>query len=184
MPPSDPAEPWRSFFADFDQMLTEPVRLHCCGGFALVHAYGIARTTIDVDFISVVPHALRQMICDHAGQGSRLHEKHRVYFDPVTVVTPPDGYENRFQPLFAGKWRFLRLFALEAHDLALTKLERNYERDRDDVQRLAAAGHIQKDILVERYRRELRPYLTRETWHDQTVHMWVESYWPSPNQTT
>jgi hypothetical protein len=30
-------------------------------------------------------------------------------------------------------------FALEAHDLALSELERNWERDRDDVRQLARA---------------------------------------------
>jgi G:T-mismatch repair DNA endonuclease (very short patch repair protein) len=42
--------------------------------------------------------------------------------------------------MFPGAWVRLSLFALEAHDLALSKLERNMERDRDDVQQLACAG--------------------------------------------
>ena len=74
----EPAEPWRSFFADVDSRLSEDVELHCCGGF---------------------------------------------------VAT-----------------QLLRLFALEAHDLALSKLERNMERDRDDVQQLACAGYLRADI--------------------------------------
>jgi hypothetical protein len=35
--------------------------------------------------------------------------------------------------------------------LALSKLERNFERDRDDVQRLARAGHLRPEVLSERY---------------------------------
>jgi hypothetical protein len=173
-----PPEPWRSFFDELDQMLPEPVALYCFGGFTVIHSYGVARTTNDIDFISLVPSPLRHTLCELGGKDSPLHEKHKVYLDAVTVATPPDEYESRLKPLFPGAWRFLSLFALEAHDLALTKLERNYERDREDVQRLARAGHLDRQTLSSRYYEELRPYLSRETWHDQTLQLWIESCWP------
>jgi hypothetical protein len=44
-------------------------------------------------------------------------------------------------------------------DVALSKLERNHERDRDDVQQLARAGHLKREILRDRYYKELRPNL-------------------------
>jgi G:T-mismatch repair DNA endonuclease (very short patch repair protein) len=59
--------------------------------------------------------------------------------------------------MFADAWNHLRLYALEVHDVALSKLERNLERDRDDVQRLAQAGYLKPEILKERYYKELRP---------------------------
>lgn len=74
-----PPEPWRSFFDDLDQLLPEPIALHCFGGFALIHAYDVARTTNDVDFISVVPSPLRQPLSELGGQGSPLHRQHKVY---------------------------------------------------------------------------------------------------------
>jgi len=178
-----PPEPWRSFFDDLDQMLREPVAVHCFAGFVLIHAYGAARTTNDVDFISVAPNPLRQTLCELGGIGSALHKKHKVYLDPVTVATPPDGYESRLRPLFPGVWRFVNLYALEAHDLALTKLERNFERDRDNVQRLARAGHLDREALLPRYQEELRPYLSREVWHDQTLQLWIESCWPDTRES-
>jgi Nucleotidyltransferase of unknown function (DUF6036) len=177
-----PPEPWRSFFDDLDRLLAEPVALHCFGGFVLIHAYGVARTTNDVDFISLIPNPLRQMLAGLGGKGSALHEKHKVYLDPVTVATPPDQYDSRLRPLFPGVWRNVSLYALEAHDVALAKLERNFERDRDDVQRLARAGHLIQETLRERYLKELRPYLARETWHDQTLRLWIESCWPETPQ--
>ena len=80
--------------------------------------------------------------------------------------------------MFPGTWTHLRLHALEAPDLALSKLERNFERDRDDVQQLARAGHLSPEILKERYYRELRPNLLgHETRHDLTLELWLES-WP------
>lgn len=172
------SEPWRSFFHDLDGSLSEPVELHCLGGFALVHAYGVARTTNDVDFISVIPHPLQAILIASGGKGSELHRRHKVYLDAVTVASFPADYESRLRPLFAGSWKAIQLYALEPHDLALAKLERNWERDREDVRTLATAGHLDPDVLTARYSQELRPYLTRETWHDQTLEMWLESCWP------
>ncbi|HVV44477.1 MAG TPA: hypothetical protein VHC72_04705 [Bryobacteraceae bacterium] len=61
----------------------------------------------------------------------------------------------------------------------MTKLERNAERDRDDVQRLARAGHLDREILRRRYYDELRPnLLSREKCHDETLRLWIESCWP------
>ncbi len=76
-------------------------------------------------------------------------------------------------------WNRLKLYALEAHDVAPSKLERNLERDRDDVQRLAQAGFLTPEILKERYYGELRPnLLAHEARHDLTLQLWLESYWP------
>jgi hypothetical protein len=173
-----PPEPWRSFFAEVDAHLTEDVDLHCCGGFVVTQLYGVARTTSDVDFLCVVPN-VQPELTEIAGKGSPLHRKHKVYLDAVTVATPPEDYEQRLVPMFPGSWTHLRLHALEAHDVALSKLERNFERDRDDVQHLARAGHLNREILRERYYKELRPnLLAHEDRCDLTLELWLDS-WPS-----
>ena len=171
-------EPWRSFFAEVDSRLSEDVQLHCCGGFVVTQLYGVARTTSDVDFLSVVPN-VRNELSRIAGKGSALHKKYRVYLDAVTVTTPPENYQERLVPMFPGAWRRLHLFALEAHDLALSKLERNFERDRDDVQQLARAGHLRPEVLNERYYSERRPLISNEDRHDLTLRLWLDSYWPT-----
>jgi hypothetical protein len=38
-----PTEPWRSFFAELDSLLGEPVQVRCCGGFVATQLYGVAR---------------------------------------------------------------------------------------------------------------------------------------------
>jgi hypothetical protein len=86
-----PPEPWRSFFAEVDAQLREEVALHLCGGFVVTQLYGVARTTSDVDFLSVVPN-LRANLVELAGKGSPLHRKHKIFLDPVTVATPPENY--------------------------------------------------------------------------------------------
>ena len=154
----EPPEPWRSFFAEIDGRLSEQIQLHCCGGFVVTQLYGVARTTSDVDFIGVVPNVQRDLT-EIAGKGSPLHRKYKVYLDAVTVATPPEDYEELLISMYAGAWVHLRLEALEAHDLALSKLERNIDRDRDDVRQLARAGHLKPEILRARYYNELRPNL-------------------------
>ena len=172
-----PPEPWRSFLADLDLALPEPVELHCCGGFVAIHVYGIARTTSDLDYLALIPNDRHKELLELAGRDSVLHKRHRVHLHAVTVAAYPEDYERRLLPLFPDAWEKIKLLALEAHDLALSKLERNFERDRDDIMRLARAGPIDAGTLTTRYRAELRPYLTRTSWHDKTLQMWIESYW-------
>ena len=177
--PKEPPEPWRSFFAEVDSRLTTDVELHCCGGFVATQLYGVPRTTSDIDFLEAVPSVLSELI-EIAGKGSTLHQKHGLYLEAVTVATKPENYETRLVPFLPGTWRHLKLFALEAHDLALSKLERNFERDRDDVRHLAQAGQLKPDVLRERYYSELRPnLLAHEDRHDLTLQQWLESYWPA-----
>ncbi len=175
--PMRPPEPWAAFFDEVDAGLSAPVELHCFGGFVATHLYGVGRTTNDVDFVSLVPN-IRQELIEAAGQGSPLHRRYRVYLDGVTVATPPENYNERLLPLFPGVWEKLKLFALEPHDLALAKLDRNIERDRDDVVQLARAGHLYKTVLEERYYQELRPYLAHEERHDLTLRLWMDLCWP------
>jgi len=127
----------------------------------------------------MVPNDLLKEVSGLAGKGSELHRRHGVYLDPVTIVAAPESYEDRLMPLFPDSWSRIEIFALEAHDLALAKLERNSDRDRDDIHRMARAGYLKPHILRERYEKELRPYLlARPEWHDTTLKLWIDSYWP------
>jgi hypothetical protein len=177
MPHNAPAAPWLAFLDDLDASVDEPSELHCIGGFAIVHAYGLSRATADIDVLAVTPYPSIGRLLDLAGKESPLRQKHGVYLDLVTIATPPEDYAARIVPLFPGFWRKISLFVLEAHDLALTKLERNFERDRADVAHLARTGYLKVSTLRERYYKELRPYVIgRESWHDQTLELWVEAY--------
>jgi hypothetical protein len=64
--------------------------------------------------------------------------------------------------------------ALDPYDLALTKLERNIERDRSDVRYLARIVPFDLNILRERYTTELRPYLSNPAREDLTLQFWIE----------
>jgi hypothetical protein len=69
----------------------------------------------------------------------------------------------------------LHLLALDPYDLALTKLERNIERDRDDMRHLARAIPFDLDILRKRYQAELRPYLGNPKREDLTLKLWIDA---------
>lgn len=178
--PNAPLEPWRSFLRELDASLTGPTELHCLGGFVVTQLYGIGRETSDIDFLYVAPRVAGNDLEALAGAGSGLYRKYRVYLQHVTVATAPAEYASRLVQLFpkAG-WTHLSLLALEAHDLALSKLERNAEKDREDVQQLAKAHHIDPGILEKRYLDELRPYLlSKIEWHDKTLELWMDMCWP------
>lgn len=131
--------------------------------------------------MTVVPRSTFDNIEKVAGLGSALYRKYRLYMQHVGIATVPESYESRLTHMFvSAPWQRLNLFALEANDLALSKLERNTERDRQDVLLLARAGHLNPHILKERYDTELRQYfLSKTEWHDQTLQLWIEMCWPS-----
>lgn len=109
-----------------------------------------------------------------AGRGSELHRRHRVYLDIVTVASVPENYEKRLRALLPGQFRNLRLKAFERHDLVLSKLARNLDRDREDVKRLAAKPGLDPTVLKERYDSELRHLLARPERDDLTLALWLE----------
>ena len=106
--------------------------------------------------------------------GGPLFQKYGVYLDRVTVTQPPYEYESRLQEMFPGAFQNLRLMALDPYDLALTKLERNIERDRSDVRYLARAIPFDLELLRHRYQQELRPYLGNPKREDLTLQLWIE----------
>lgn len=173
-PISDLAEPWKSFLNDLDGGLPHSMELHCLGGFVVVHHYGLERPTVDIDILTAATSSIQ--LQQLAGRGSDLHSQHGIYLDLVTVAIPPVEYETRLAAMFPGRWSKLTLQALEAHDLALTKITRDQPKDRQDVLGLARAGHLEVETLEQRYYEELRPYLlSRESWHDLTLKFWIEA---------
>jgi len=158
----------------------DPSSCAAWAGFVVAQHYGIGRETADIDFLVATAQSPEDDAEALAGLGSALHRRYRLYVQRVAVATPPSGYADRLARMFpSAPWKRLSLFALDATDLALTKLERNAERDREDVLRLAQAGHLDPRALRDRYLKELRPYLlSRLSWHDKTLDLWTEMAWP------
>jgi hypothetical protein len=165
--------PWDAFLADVDAAFEAPFELHCLGGFVIAQLHDFERVTVDVDIIEVRGADVRA-VAALAGKGSRLHRRHDVYMDVVTVAAVPDRYEERLIDLASGTFKYLRLRALEPHDLVLAKLTRNIDRDREDVKRLAARGLLHAHVLRSRYESELRDQLGRPEREDLTLDLWID----------
>ena len=173
--------PWREFLLAVDHRLPRPVALHCLGGFVTAIQYRLERPTNDVDYIDIVPHDAGPGLQALAGRESALAQRHHVYFQHVTVASLPESYAERLIELFPGRFRHLRLLALDPHDLALSKLARNSPIDREDVAYLAKTVPLDPALLRTRYQQELRPLLIGDLErHDRTLEMWIQSYWPAP----
>jgi hypothetical protein len=183
-PHTVPPEPWRSFLSDLDELIKATVELCCIGGFVVAQQYGIGRETSDIDFLSIVTESREDDVEALAGLRSPLHRKYRVYLQHVTIATPPCEYAKRLKQMFPdAQWKRLRLYALDPTDIALCKIERNSDRDRQDVQRLAEAGLLNAPVLKERYYKEVRPYLLNgQDWHDKTLDLWVELISPAESR--
>jgi hypothetical protein len=175
MPANVPVQPWLAFLTALDKAATAEVSLYCAGGFVVTQLYGFDRNTSDLDTLAIAPTDQAERLMALGQEGSKLHEKCGVYLDRVAVANFPQDYKERLIPMYVGVFTNLRLFALEAHDLALTKLERNIQRDRDDVKHLARTGKISPEILKDRYEKELKVYLGNPGGReDNTIRLWIE----------
>ena len=179
-PQAGPPEPWKSFLIALNGLLDEPIDLHCIGGFVVTMQYGLSRTTADIDILAAVPNEKLDLVQQLAGLGSDLYNRFKVYLQVVAIACYPEDYESRLVRMWPHfKLDHLRLYALEAHDLALTKLERNADVDRKDVQALARAGHLDPATLRDRYLKEFRPNVASGAEkHDLTLELWIEMSWP------
>jgi hypothetical protein len=71
-------------------------------------------------------------------------------------------------------------FALEPHDLALSKRARNVAVDREDVEFLARTVPLDSEVFRRRYYEEVRPVILGDiAVHDRIVRMWIDSYFSS-----
>lgn len=183
MPSATPRElpnPWRAFLVDVDAQLPRPIEIHCLGGFVATFYYDLPRPTNDLDYVEVIPRDAMATLQEIAGIASPLAKKHRVHFQHVAVASLPESYTERLTDLLSGRFRRLRLFALDPHDLALSKLIRNSPVDRADVEQLAKAVPLDAALLRARYRYELRPIIIGDPErHDRTLEMWIEAYFHS-----
>lgn len=112
--------------------------------------YGLSRTTGGLDVLEITPKCAAYAFAEVATEGGKLHQKYKVCLDQVGVAQPPYEYQSRLREMFPGVFRHLRLMALDPYDLALTKLDRNIERDRSDVRYLARTIPFDLNLLQAR----------------------------------
>jgi hypothetical protein len=158
-----------------DSAVHEEVRLDCMGGFVVTMAYGFSRPTGDLDVLEIAPRDAGRAMLELGMRGSALHRKYKIYLDHVGVAHVPEDYEDRLTEIFLGTFQHLRLLAFDPHDLALSKLERNIQRDRDDVLHLARTVPLELEVLRDRYQKELRWQLGNPAREDLTLQLWIDA---------
>ncbi len=144
------------------------------GGFVVTQRYGLARLTADIDIFELAPRRQLTPLLELGKKGGALYRKYGIYLDHVGVAKVPEDYESRLTLLYEGIFQNLRLCALDAYDLALSKLERNLDRDRQDVLFLARTIPFDLAVLRERYERELRWQMGVVEREDSTLRLWIE----------
>ena len=174
-PSKDIPEPWLSFLRELDSSVDEDIRLACMGGFVVSVVYGFSRPTGDLDVLEIAPREAGRPMLELGMQGGPLHKKYKIYLDHVGVAHVPEDYEERLSEISPKAFKHLRLFALDPYDLALSKLERNVQRDRDDVMHLARTVPFDLEVLKDRYQKELRWQLGNPDREDLTLRLWIEA---------
>ena len=144
-------------------------------GWICRHDGGFSRPTGDLDALEIVPKPADLALLELGMEGGPLHKKYKLYVDRVGVARVPEDYESRLTEIFPKTFKHLRLFALDPYDLALSKLERNIQRDRDDVLHLARTVPFDLEVLKERYQKELRYQMGNPEREDLTLRLWIEA---------
>jgi hypothetical protein len=145
------------------------------GGFVVTLVYGFSRPAADLDVLEISPREAGKPMLQLGMQGGPLHKKYQIYHDPVGVAHVPESYEERLTEIFPKSFTHLPLCALDPYDLALSKLERNIQGDRDDVKYLARTVPLELQVLTERYHPELRWQLGNPEREDLTLKLWIDA---------
>lgn len=167
--------PWKEFLAEIDAMLSEPLELHCIGGFVLTLFYGFPRSTGDLDYYTAVPANFN--LIEVAGEGSPLHKKYGICLHRVAITTLPEDYESRLTEMAAKQFKHLSLLVPDPYDCILSKLERNGDVDVNDAEYLFRSQNLDAQVLQARYEKEFRPNFVGDVNRtDTTLQLWIEIF--------
>jgi hypothetical protein len=159
----------RAFMDDLDVTLQphangETLIVYHIGRSALVWDYDYAATTSDIDlFRPKGDQRLIEIAMKSFGRGVPKAIEHGLYLDPVDDALPPApaGCEKRARQV-AGQWQVLRIYHLERHDLAATKMRRFAPKDREDIRMLCDLGLLEEKQLEETLEKAFRFNLDKD----------------------
>ena len=138
----------KRFLKCLDAQLSEPKDLILIGGAAASLAYGVNRVTDDIDTIQNISEL------EQALHRAREQTGLEIPLQEVGVWDGPYDFEDRLESLDLG-FRNLRIIVPERHDLALMKVVRGQENDRDVISQMAETVGLDETILVDRFRNEM-----------------------------
>jgi hypothetical protein len=128
----------------------ERLELYHLGRSAMILQFDLPLATRDFDFVQMSS-PLEQEALRLFGQGTGEAERLGLYLEGVPQGLPPmpHGFQKRCQEVHPDRWRIVRLWQLENHDFAVTKLKRFRPQDREDLQYLCDEGVLEPGRLRE-----------------------------------
>jgi uncharacterized nucleotidyltransferase DUF6036 len=171
-------KPWPEFLKEVDGKLADSVHLHCIGGFIATAVYGVPRYTGDLDYAGIVPKQAAQGLQDLAGPESGLARKYKVCIHSAGIVDLPEDYESRLRQLDL-ELPHLHIWIVDPYDLVLAKLTRNSPKDREDVKFLSRHLKLDFQILDQRWKNEMKPWVPNADRHENTINSVWKDYFGS-----
>lgn len=147
-----------TFLDALDGHLQAPARLVLIGGSAASLAYGVENVTKDIDTFGDDGGSVA---VQRAVALAQVSSGLKIPLGPAGVADAPYECESRVLPVWPGRWNWLELFALERHDLALSKVVRGVQGDIEHVVAIHRLHPLDYNTLVERYLGEMTHVIAR-----------------------
>lgn len=127
-----------SILQTLGERVATPTRLYLIGGSALA-LLGSQRLTIDIDFIGddISPSEAHRPIIQTA-------KELKIFLEPVSLekfIPLPDGSNTR--SIRIGQFGKLEIFVADPYSIALSKLDRGFDTDLDDIVFLIQNKHVE-----------------------------------------
>jgi hypothetical protein len=132
----------REFLTTLAERHTEPASLFLLGGSALL-MLGSGRFTLDIDYVGDDRHldGFQRTI-------KQVADEFHIEVEPVPIdefVPVTEGARDR--SLFVGQFGTIRVFAFDPYTIAISKLDRGFEADIEDIVFLIRRGYVDLDRL-------------------------------------
>lgn len=152
--------PIERFLKEIDEGWAGPggdkIPLRVIGSTALMMQTGYDRGTKDRDVLEAdsLSGGVGERLLELAGQGSRLHQKHRVYLDIVPRGLPFLPRRPEFHPSAAlnNLLDHFQIEALSIIDTVVSKLKRFNANDINDIEAMVSRDLVQHAELIHRFR--------------------------------
>jgi hypothetical protein len=136
--------------------------LYLSGGAAVVLAYGGTDRTKDVDALVAQNDEVLDELQAWAGKNTAIARREGFFFEVVPPIYPAaPGMFDRAIHLEGLTLQAIRPFAIELHDIIITKLGRYHGKDRSDIELLTRVPSFRAEQLSELYalaRAEMKLY--------------------------
>jgi hypothetical protein len=136
--------------------------IYLSGGAAVVLAYGSTERTKDVDAFVATRNEILDELQAWAGKHTAVAKREGYFFEVVPPIYPAaPGMFDRALPIQGLNLRALAPFAIELHDIIITKLGRYHAKDRSDIELVTRIPGFRSEHLTKLYqlaRADLKTY--------------------------